>query len=209
MSPPIWLATERGVLAAAAAAIRAGQLVALPTETVYGICGALDQAALERLVATKGRDETKGLTLLVDGLAQARRLAVIPPAARRLAAAFWPGPLTLVLPLRPDVSLPDLVTGGRRTAGFRVPAMAVPRGLARRLGPLPLTSANRSGLPDAVDAQAVVSQLGDALGLIIDGGPSPGGVPSTVVAVSADPAEQPAILRLGALSAAQIAAALA
>lgn len=209
MSPLVRLATGRGVLDAAAAAIRAGELVAVPTETVYGICAALDPAALERLVAAKGRDQTKGLTLLVDGLAQARRLAIVPPAGRRLAAAFWPGPLTLVLPLRPEVSLPDLVTGGRRTAGFRVPAMVVPRGLARRLGPLPLTSANRSGAPDAIDAQAVVAELGHALALVIDGGPSPGGIPSTVVEVSADPAEPPVILRPGALSEARIAAALA
>jgi L-threonylcarbamoyladenylate synthase len=199
----------RGAIEAASAAIRAGQLVALPTETVYGICCALEPGALERLVAAKGRGAEKGITLLIERLAQARPLAIVSPAATRLAGAFWPGPLTLVLPLRPASDLPALVTGGRDTVGLRVPDMATPRRLARRLGPLPLTSANRSGEPDATDAAAVDRALGDRLALILDGGPSPGGTPSTVVSVGERGETSFEILRPGALSADAIAEALA
>lgn len=202
-------AGDRGAIEAAIAAIRAGELVALPTETVYGICCALEADALERLVAAKGRGAEKGITLLIDRLAQARPLAIVPPAAARLANAFWPGPLTLVLPLRAEVALPLLVTGGRPTVGVRVPDMATPRRLARQLGPLPLTSANRSGEPDATDAAAVDRAVGGQLALILDGGPSPGGTPSTVVAVEAGATDVAEILRQGALTSDRIAEVLA
>jgi L-threonylcarbamoyladenylate synthase len=202
-------AADRGAIEAAIAAVRAGELVALPTETVYGICCALESGALERLVAAKGRGTEKGITLLIDRLAQARRLAVVPPAAARLADAFWPGPLTLVLPLRPEAELPMLVTGGRPTVGVRVPDMATPRRLARQLGPLPLTSANRSGEPDATDAVAVDRAVGERLALILDGGPSPGGTPSTVVAVEGGAKDVARILRQGALTPERIAEVLA
>ena len=122
----------------------------------------------------------------------------LPPAARRLAARFWPGPLTLVVPVRVGVALPASLTGDSGAIGLRVPDHAVPRALARALGPLPLTSANLSGAPDARDASEVVRQLGAAVAVVLDDGPSPGGVPSTVVRFAAG-AGRPELLREGAL----------
>jgi tRNA threonylcarbamoyl adenosine modification protein (Sua5/YciO/YrdC/YwlC family) len=192
---------------AAARALRSGRLVAVPTETVYGVAAALTADAIERLLAAKRRSPSKGITLLVDTLDQVEALAVLPPAARLLAAAFWPGPLTLVLPERPDARLPRILTGGRGSVGFRLPDHPVPRALARELGPIPLTSANVSGEPDATTAAGVVAALGNELAIVLDGGQSPGGVPSTVVAlVSGEP--EPRIVREGALSAETIAAAI-
>jgi L-threonylcarbamoyladenylate synthase len=196
-----------GALDAAAGALTAGELVVLPTETVYGIACALDPVALARLVEAKDRSIDKGITLLVNDLGQALPLARIPRAADRLARRFWPGPLTLVLPARPEANLPGLVTGGLGTVGFRSPAVAEVRALARRLGPLPLTSANRSGERDATTATEALAVLGQRVALVLDGGPSPGGVPSTVLAVSDGP-EPPRILRRGALGPEAIARAL-
>lgn len=177
---------DPATLATVVAAIRAGRLVALPTETVYGLACGLDDVAVDRLMAAKGRDPGKGLTLLIDALADARALVIDSPAATRLASRFWPGPLTLVVPLRAGVILPQAVTGGSDAVGLRAPDQAMARRLARELGPLPLTSANRSGEPDARDAGAVEAAVGASVEVIVDGGPSPGGVPSTVVAVGAD-----------------------
>ncbi len=126
--------------------------------------------------------------------------------AHRLAATFWPGPLTLVLALRPGVVLPDGVTGGRSTLGVRLPDHPVPRALARRLGPLAVSSANVSGEPDARTAGELLAAVGDALAVVIDDGPVRGGVPSTVVAVSADGSLT--ILRAGALDAATLERAI-
>src|SRR6185312_12430685 len=99
------------------------------------------------------------------------------PAADALAAAAWPGGLTIVVPQRPDVPWPSALTGGASTIGLRVPDHDAPRALAAALGPLPVTSANVSGLPEARDASAIVDQLGDALDLVLDGGPAAGGPP--------------------------------
>jgi len=170
-------------LQAAGDALTAGLLVGVPTETVYGLACALNDGAIEHLLRAKGRPPQKGITLLVDSLDQAAALAGLPAAARRLAERFWPGPLTLVVPARVEAGLPMLLTGPRFTVGLRLPDHPVPRALARRLGPLPLTSANRSGEPDATDADAVVEALGELVAVVIDTGPSSGGVPSTVVAV--------------------------
>jgi L-threonylcarbamoyladenylate synthase len=167
-------------------AIQADRLVALPTETVYGLACALNDVAVDRLMAAKGRDPGKGLTLLIDALADATPLVIDSPIATRLASRFWPGPLTLIVPLRAGVILPYAVTGGSDAVGIRVPDQALARRLARALGPLPLTSANRSGEPEARDAAAVDAAVGDSVEVIVDGGPSPGGVPSTVVAIAAD-----------------------
>ncbi len=188
-------------LVAAVDAIRSGRIVAVPTETVYGLACALTDTALEALLAAKGRAVEKGITLLVDSIAQAHEVAEIPPSAGRLAARFWPGPLTLVLPPRAAVDLPALLTGGQHTVGLRLPDHAVPRALAKELGPLPLTSANRSGEPEARDAASVVAALGSAVAVVLDGGPSAGGVPSTVVAVTDRGAHGIRILRHGAIGA--------
>ena len=126
-------------------------------------------------------------------------------AAEALAAALWPGGLTIVVPRRTDVALPDALTGGAATIGLRVPDHDAPRALARALGPLPVTSANVSGAPEARDAAEIQAILGDAIELILDGGPARGGPPSTVVDCSI---EEPRILRPGAIDAVRLAAAL-
>jgi L-threonylcarbamoyladenylate synthase len=184
LSPRIISAADPQAVAAAVTMLRARGLVAMPTETVYGLACALDALALDRLLEAKHRPRSKGITLLVDGLAQAEPFAVVPPAARALEDRFWPGPLTIVLAVRPGAVLPDAVTGGTGAVGIRVPDHAVPRGVARELGPLPTTSANLSGQPDALSAGDVVAALGGSVGLVVDGGPSPGGVPSTVISLS-------------------------
>ena len=179
-------ADDPAALAALTAAVRAGDLVVVPTETVYGIACALADAAVQRLLAAKGRPASKGITLLIDDLSDAAELVDAPPAAVASAARFWPGPLTLVLPVRRGVRLPEAVTGGGQAVGLRVPDQPLVRALARELGPLPLTSANRSGEPDARSADQAEAALGEAVAVVVDGGPSPGGRPSTVVAFDAD-----------------------
>lgn len=208
--PRVVEAGDPRALREAVAAIRAGDLVAVPTETVYGIACALEQRALDRLADAKGRPEGRAIALLVDSLEQAAALAELPTAALRLIERFWPGPLTLVLPLRDGAALPAAVVGddaGARTAGFRMPDHPLPRLLARTLGPLPLTSANRSGEPEARDARAVSAALGEHVGLILDAGAVRGGVASSVVAVRADGSLR--ILREGALTGPRLEEALA
>lgn len=196
---------------AAIDALRGGGVVALPTDTVYGIAVALSTPdGIERLFAAKGRPPDKAISVLVDGLDQLDGLALIPRAAGVLGRAGWPGGLTIVLPLRPAIVgtlLPASLTAGTATLGVRVPAHPCPRALARALGPLPTTSANRSGEPDALDATAVEASLGPALDLIVDGGRTRGSVPSTVVdCATADGLAR--VLRVGALAPSVLAAAL-
>jgi L-threonylcarbamoyladenylate synthase len=192
--------------AAAIAALRAGEIVAMPTDTVYGIGVALDAPdGLQRLFAAKDRPLDRAMVLLVADLEQATSVGVLTPAARVLAERFWPGGLTLVLEQAPAAALPAVLTAGARTIGVRVPDHDCPRSLARELGPLPVTSANLSGQPDARDAADVLAQLSERINLVLDGGPARGGTPSTVVDCSG---EQPRILRAGAISPADLAAAL-
>lgn len=183
----------------------AGGIVAIPTETVYGLAVLPDQAGLERLMAAKQRSADKGVALLVDSIEQAAAMAHFTPVARRLAERIWPGPLTLVLPQRPDNPLPELLTGGRPTIGLRLPDHPLPRALARRLGPLALSSANISGEPEAMTAAAVLATLAGEVALVIDDGPVRGGVPSTVVACL--DGDDITVLRAGAISEADIRAA--
>ncbi len=191
----------------AAELLRAGSIVAVPTDTVYGIAAAMDLPdAIERLFAAKGRPPEKAVAVLLADAEQAWTLGVPTPAAEALAARFWPGGLTLVLPVQPGVVLPRVLAAGAPTIGVRVPDHEAPRTLARILGPLPTTSANRSGDADARDAAEIAAQLGDAVALVLDGGPIRGGPPSTVVNCTL---EWPSILREGAIPAADIAAALA
>jgi L-threonylcarbamoyladenylate synthase len=191
----------------ALAALRRGELIAVPTETVYGLCVLPQESALDRLLAAKHRSAEKGIQLLVDSVEQAAQIADLTPAAEALANTFWPGGLTIVLRRRPDVSLPDKLGGGRPTLGVRLPDHEVPRQLARVLGPIAASSANISGEPDATTAALVVAQLGDAVALVIDDGPVRGGIPSTVVDCS-DLSARPRILREGAIPAAEIEAVL-
>jgi L-threonylcarbamoyladenylate synthase len=186
--------------------LRAGRIVALPTDTVYGI--AADMAlpdGIERLFAAKRRPPEKAVAVLLADASQAEALGVMGPAARALAAACWPGGLTLVLPVRPGVRLPRVLAAGTPTVGVRVPDHPAPRALARALGPLPTTSANLSGQPDARDAGEVAALLGDAIALVLDGGPIRGGPASTVVDCTA---ARPALLRAGAIDPGSIAAVL-
>lgn len=186
--------------------LRAGGVVALPTDTVYGIAVALETpGGIERLFEVKRRPPDKGIMLLLENVDQAPRIGVMTPAAIALAGACWPGGLTVVVPQRPDVSLPAAVTAGTRTIGLRVPDHATPRALAAGVGPLPTTSANVSGLPEARDATEIQAQLGETIDLILDGGPAHGGPASTVVDCTS---ATPRILRVGAVSSARVQAIL-
>ena len=177
--------------------LAAGGIVALPTDTVYGIGVALaTPGGVERLFAAKRRPPDKGIMLLLDDSAQAARIGEMTPAAQALADACWPGGLTVIVPQRADVPLPAVLTGGARTIGLRAPDHDAPRALARAVGPLPVTSANVSGLPEASDAAGIVEQLGDHVDLVLDGGPAHGGPASTVVDCTG---ERPRILRVGAV----------
>jgi L-threonylcarbamoyladenylate synthase len=198
------VADDEAGRAEAVAVIRDGGIVALPTDTVYGIAVSIDTPdGIERLFAAKQRPPDRAIALLIADAAQAGRLGVLNGAATALAGAFWPGGLTLVLPRRPGRKLPAL--GGDAaevpTVGVRVPDHPAPRALARAVGPLPTTSANRSGEPEARDADEIEALLGSAVDLILDGGPAHGGPASTVVDTTADPVR---ILRQGAIPAADI-----
>jgi len=192
--------------AEAVAVLRAGGLVAMPTDTVYGVGVALDAPdGLARLFAAKNRPLDRAIVLLVADIGQAASVGVLSPAARLLAERFWPGGLTLVLARTPGARLPAVLTAGTATIGVRLPHHESPCALARQLGPLPVTSANLSGHPDARDVSEVMDQLGSRIDLILDGGPARGGIPSTVVDCSG---ELPTILRSGATPSAELADAL-
>lgn len=188
--------------AEAALVLQAGGIVAFPTDTVYGIAVSLDTpGGIERLFAAKQRPPDKAIALLIADLAQAADIGELNAAATALAETFWPGGLTLVIPQRADRWLPVALTGDPTIAhpkvGLRVPDHAAPRAIARAVGPLPTTSANRSGEPEAGDAEELDAQLGAALDLIVDGGAANGGPASTVVDTTVDPV---VILREGAIS---------
>jgi len=187
---------------AAVEVLCSGGLVAFPTDTVYGV-GSLVfiQAAVESIYAAKDRPVEKAIPVLlgdVDDLAKVT--AFVPEMALTLAARFWPGPLTLVVPKHPD--LPEAISA-TPTVGVRVPDHAVARALLRAAGPLAVTSANRSGQPSPRTAREVIAQLGGRIALVIDGGQTPGGVPSTVVNCLG---AEPQVLREGPVSAEQIRA---
>ena len=194
-----------GSLERAIADLEAGNIVAIPTETVYGLAVLPDEVHLRRLIAAKRRSADKGVALLVDSIEQARSIARMTPAAESLAARFWPGALTLVVTQRTDRPLPDLLTGGRPTIGVRLPDHDTPRELARRLGPIAVSSANVSGEADATTAAQVVATLGDVVALVLDDGPVRGGVPSSVVHCPESGGVD--ILRVGAISEDEIRAA--
>ena len=186
--------------------LAAGGIVALPTDTVYGIAVALSTTGgIERLFAAKRRPPDKGIMLLLADAAQAATAGAMTPAASALAAAFWPGGLTVIVPQRPDVPWPAVLTGGARTIGLRVPDHPAPRALAAGVGPLPTTSANVSGIAEASDAAAILDQLGDSVDLILDGGPAHGGPASTIVDCTGP---TPTILRAGAIPVTEVATVL-
>ena len=195
-------ALDQTVLDEGARVLRNGGLVAFPTETVYGLgAHALDPAAVARIYAAKGRPAYNPLIVHVASPAEAMQVVrEWPPIAEHLAAAFWPGPLTMVLPRRPEV--PDSVAAGLPTVAVRVPAHPVALALLRtaRL-PVAAPSANRSTEVSPTTARHVAKSLGDAVDLIIDGGPTTVGIESTVVDLSGG---RPTILRPGVLGPAEL-----
>lgn len=179
-------------------ALGAGAVVAIPTDTVYGLAASLDHpVAMEAIYAIKGRDAGKALPLLVDGYERIKTYALdIPDSAAVLARAFWPGALTLVV--RASMVVPYAVHRGAATVGLRMPdnaaALAVIAGCG---GGLAVTSANLSGRSEAKSAAEVRRTLGDDVGFILDGGPAEGGIPSTVVDLTGPELR---ILRQGAIT---------
>ncbi|MCE9615169.1 MAG: threonylcarbamoyl-AMP synthase [Lentisphaerae bacterium] len=185
-------------VARVAARLRAGGLVVIPTDTVYGLAAHPDcPAAVEHLFTVKGRDAAKAIPLLIADAGDAHRFgAELSPFAARLAARFWPGALTLVLPV-----------GGTdgRTEGFRVPASTITRALLRAVGGgLRVTSANRSGEPPATTADAALQALDHDVDLVLDAGPASHGVASTVARLAGDTVD---ILRVGVITADDLRAA--
>jgi L-threonylcarbamoyladenylate synthase len=177
--------------------LRQGQVVGLPTETVYGLAGdGINPTALARIFEVKQRPLFDPLILHFADAAGAFALAgQVPAAARELARRFWPGPLTLVLPKRETV--PDLATSGLPNVALRVPAHPVAQALLRAFGgPLAAPSANRFGRISPTDAQAVRTELGEAVPLILDGGPCAVGLESTVLSLAE---HQPVLLRAGGI----------
>ncbi len=197
---------DQAGIEAAVGILGRGGIVGLPTDTVYGIAVTLDApGGIERLFAAKGRPADRAIMILADSLDQVADIAETPVAALALGRAFWPGGLTVVLPLRPGATLPAALSAGTPTLGVRVPDHATPRALARTLGPLPTTSANRSGEPEARLAAEVIAALGDAVELVLDGGRTRGGTPSSVVDCSVD---RPRLLRAGAIDREALASVL-
>jgi len=191
-------------LAAAEAAISAGECIVIPTDTVYGIgTDAFDAAAVQRLLDAKQRGRDMPPPVLAGDAGVLDELAdVVPDGARVLAGAFWPGALTLIVPVRPSLRLDLGETRG--TIAVRVPDHDAVRGLLRRTGPLAVSSANTSGLPAATRVAEAVAMLGDAVAVYLDGGPTPGETPSTIVDFAADPTGR--VLRHGAIDLARIQA---
>src|SRR5262249_19767115 len=193
---------DPAVIERAAELLRRGEVVAFPTETVYGLgANALDEAAVRRVFEAKGRPANNPLIVHVTHAEQAVGLTGDwPEAAAKLAARFWPGPLTLVLPRSPRV--PDVVTAGGPTVAVRMPAHPVAFGLIRAAGvPLAAPSANRSGELSPTRAEHVLVSLGGRIPLILDGGPTTGGIESTVVDVTGTPVR---LLRPGLVSVADL-----
>ena len=181
------LANAAGI-AKAARILESGGLVAVPTETVYGLAARADSAeAVARIYAAKGRPDFNPLIVHVRDGAQAERYGIFAPEARALADAHWPGPLTLVVPACTDAGLADAVSAGLATIALRAPAHPVMRALLSAVDfPLAAPSANRSGFISPTSAAHVIASLGGRIDLVLDGGVTTAGVESTIVAVRAD-----------------------
>ncbi len=195
-------------IAQAVALIRAGTPVALPTETVYGLAARADSsAAVAAIYAAKGRPGFNPLIVHVADLAQAERLGAFDDRARNLAAAFWPGPLTLVVPLRADAGIAPAVTAGLPTIALRCPAHPVMRAVLGATGlALAAPSANASGGVSPTSAAHVARSLAGRADLVLDGGACAAGLESTIVALRSDGSWH--LLRPGPITAAQLAALL-
>ncbi|WP_216379258.1 L-threonylcarbamoyladenylate synthase [Arcanobacterium phocae] len=180
-------------------AIQTGQIVCLPTDTVYGIgADPFSYDAVTALLAAKSRTRAMPPPVLVSSVEQAQTLvAQLPDSARAVMAEFWPGALTVILPAREELGWDLGETFG--TVAVRMPDDAVTLEFLRRVGPLAVTSANKTGQEPATDISCAVEQLSDAVSVYIDGGTSPGGVPSTIIRWSSED-DTYEVLRQGALS---------
>ncbi len=188
---------RRTGIEAAVRAVRSGELVVLPTDTVYGIgADAFDAAAVARLLAAKGRGRDMPPPVLVGSPDALRELAPdLPAAAGRLATSFWPGGLTIIVRHAPGLTWDIGDTDG--TVGVRMPADELALELLRATGPLAVSSANRHGSPPAATAAQARRQLGNAVSVFLEMGTCPGGVPSTIVSLVEDP---PRVVRAGVVS---------
>ncbi len=204
MDTQVLKADEHGAIDRALEVLKSGGLVAFPTDTVYGV-GALafDDTAVRSIYVAKGRDPEKAIPVLL-GEAAALRLITddVPPMARRLAQVFWPGAITLVV--QKNARVPESVSSSA-TVGVRVPDHAVARRLLDAAGPMAVTSANASGRASPSTAGEVMAQLQGRVPLILDGGQTPGGIPSTLVDCTGS---TPVVLRAGPISMQEILDAL-
>lgn len=205
---PLILSADAAGIARAAAVLRDGGLVAVPTETVYGLAARADSdTAVAAIYRAKGRPDFNPLIVHVTDLAQGETLAHFDHRATALAAAFWPGALTMVLPRRADAGLAAAVTAGLPTVALRCPAHPAMRALLAESGlPLAAPSANRSGGVSPTEAAHVAASLGAKVDLILDGGACATGIESTIAALREDGSWQ--ILRPGPVTEAQISAIL-
>lgn len=199
-SQPRILPADEAGLAHAARLLREGKLVAVPTETVYGLAARADSPqAIATIYHAKGRPDFNPLIVHVPDVKQAEKLALFDARAHLLAKAFWPGPLTMVLPLREGAALAPAVTAGLPSVALRSPAHPAMRALLQECGlPLAAPSANRSGAVSPTRAHHVAASLGDAVDLILDGGACEQGLESTIVALRADGTWQ--VLRPGPIA---------
>jgi L-threonylcarbamoyladenylate synthase len=201
------LAPDDAGIARAAGLLGEGRLVAFPTETVYGLgADARDGLAVARIFAAKDRPRFNPLIVHVADLAAAQRLVDLPEAGRKLAAEFWPGPLTLVAPMRADAGIAALVTAGLATLALRVPAHPLARALLAAFGaPVAAPSANPSGQVSPTTAAHVSQALGGRIAAVLDGGACPVGLESTIIGFDG---EHPVLLRPGGLAVEAVEAAL-
>lgn len=183
------LAPDDTGIAAAARLLGAGELVAFPTETVYGLGGdARSDLAVARIYEAKGRPSFNPLIVHLPDLAAVEKIAILGPRARDLAQAFWPGPLTLVLPLKEGAGISPLVTAGLPTVAIRIPAHPLAQRLLRAFGgPVAAPSANPSGRISPTRAQHVIDGLSGRISAVLDGGPCAVGLESTIVVADPDP----------------------
>jgi len=189
----------------ALALLRAGEIVAIPTETVYGLAGdATNGAAVAKIFEAKGRPRFNPLIAHVATMAMAEEIAEFDPLSRKLAEKFWPGPLTLVLPLKPGSAIHPLVTAGLDTIALRMPRGFGAKLIERLARPLAAPSANSSGRISPTTAAAVADDLGDRIRLVVDGGSTPVGLESTIVKVEDGKLR---LLRPGGIAAEELEAA--
>ncbi len=206
MKTQILSASDKDALAQAVRLLRRGEVVAFPTDTVYGIgVDAFNSRAIEQMFAVKDRSREKAIPILLASVRDLSRVArAISADVRLLAEKFWPGALTLVVPAAARV--PKILIAGGDSVAVRVPNHPAARALIDALhAPLAATSANISKQPDPATAQQVLDYLNERIPLILDGGPTPGNIPSTVLDVTTDP---PTVRRVGALAVEEIEQAL-